>query len=158
MAIPKQSNCVCEKPRTAFAGNTDCPSLKSSAKHPPVRYGWMRKTASLPATMSTVPMCGRQWSSAEPPTINTINTVSADTYAVITGIMTQNAITIKADGGKNGAGDTFQCGHSNEQRLCNQYDRAWCGNAGIEWHKYSEKQYRRCRYSEDEYRLARYSG
>jgi len=33
------------------------------------RYGWMRKTASLPATMSTVPMCGRQWSSAEPPTI-----------------------------------------------------------------------------------------
>ena len=25
--------------------------------------------------------------------------------------------------GKNGAGDTFQCGHSNEQRLCNQNDR-----------------------------------
>ena len=94
MAIPKQSNCVCEKPRTAFAGNTDCPSLKSSAKHLPVRYGWMRKTASLPATMSTVPMCGRQWSSAEPPTINTVST---DTYAVITGTMTQNAITIKAD-------------------------------------------------------------
>ena len=46
----------------------------------------------------------------------------------------------------------------NEQRLCNQNDRAGCGNAGIEWHKYSEKQYRRCRYSEDEYRLARYSG
>lgn len=40
----------------------------------------------------------------------------------------------------------------------NQNDRAGCGNAGIEWHKYSEKQYRRCRYSEDEYRLARYSG
>ena len=60
--------------------------------------------------------------------------------------------------GENGAGDTFQCGHSNEQRLCNQNDRAVCGNAGIEWHKYSEKQYRRCRYSEDEYRLARYSG
>ena len=60
--------------------------------------------------------------------------------------------------GENGAGDTFQCGHSNEQRLCNQNDRAGCGNAGIEWHKYSEKQYRRCRYSEDEYRLARYSG
>lgn len=97
MAIPKQSNCVCEKPRTAFAGNTDCPSLKSSAKHPPIRYGWMRKTASLPATMSTVPMCGRQWSSAEPPTINTVST---DTYAVITGTMTQNAITIKADGEK----------------------------------------------------------
>lgn len=48
--------------------------------------------------------------------------------------------------------------NSNEQRLCNQNDRAGCGNAGIEWHKYSEKQYRRCRYSEDEYRLARYSG
>ena len=58
---------------------------------------------------------------------------------VITGTMTQNAITIKADGGKNGAGDTFQCGHSNEQRLCKQNDRAGCGNAGIEWHKYSEK-------------------
>ena len=57
----------------------------------------MRKTASLPATMSTVPVCGRQWSSAEPPTANT---VSADTYVVITGTMTQNAITIKADGGK----------------------------------------------------------
>lgn len=97
MAILKQSNCVCEKPRTAFAGNTGCPSLKNSAKHPPVRYGWMRKTASLPATMSTVPMCGRQWSSVEPPTINT---VSADTYVVITGTMTQNAITIKADGRK----------------------------------------------------------
>ena len=40
--------------------------------------------------------------------------------------------------GKNGAGDTFQCGHSNEQRLCNQNDRAGCGNAGIEWHKYSK--------------------
>ena len=47
--------------------------------------------------MSTVPMCGRQWSSAEPPTINTVST---DTYVVITGTMTQNAITIKADGGK----------------------------------------------------------
>ena len=31
---------------------------------------------------------------------NTTNTVSADTYVVITGTMTQNAITIKADGGK----------------------------------------------------------
>ncbi len=30
----------------------------------------------------------------------TINTVSTDTYAVITGTMTQNAITIKADGEK----------------------------------------------------------
>ena len=97
MAIPKQSNCVCEKPRTAFAGNTDCPSLRGLTKRLPVLFGWMRKTASLPATMSTVPMCGRQWSSAEP---LTINTVSADTYAVITGTMTQNAITIKADGGK----------------------------------------------------------
>ena len=31
---------------------------------------------------------------------NTTNTVSADTYVVITGTMTQNAIMIKADGGK----------------------------------------------------------
>lgn len=31
---------------------------------------------------------------------NTTNTISADTHVVITGTMTQNAITIKADGGK----------------------------------------------------------
>ena len=29
--IPKQSNCVCEKPQTDFAGNTGCPLLKSPA-------------------------------------------------------------------------------------------------------------------------------
>lgn len=73
-------------------------SVIEKLRKAPSRPVWLdEKTASLPATMSTVPMCGRQWSSAEPPTINT---VSADTHVVITGTMTQNAITIKADGEK----------------------------------------------------------
>ena len=67
--IPKQSNSVCEKPQTDFAGNTGCPSLRSPTKLLPVPCGWMRKAASPPATMSTVPMCGRRWTSAAHPTI-----------------------------------------------------------------------------------------
>ena len=47
----------------------DLSVIEMSHKAPSVRYGWMRKAASLPATMSTVPMSGRQWSSAEHPTI-----------------------------------------------------------------------------------------
>ena len=70
--IPKQSNSACEKPRIAFAGNTDCPSLRGLTKRLPVLFGWIRKTASLPATMSTVPMYGRRWTSAAHPTILTI--------------------------------------------------------------------------------------
>ena len=58
--FPKPSESEWWKSPTGCAGNMAYQSLKSPAKRPPVSCGWMRKTASLPATMSTVPMCGRQ--------------------------------------------------------------------------------------------------
>ena len=57
------------KPQTGFAGEYGLSVIENLTKPPPVPCGWMRKAESPPATMSTVPMCGRPWTSAARPTI-----------------------------------------------------------------------------------------